>query len=177
MNLTYASSELTGAGYIKKAHGHQGLLIWNTGGHDPDDLLKRESVFIRIDGLPVPFRLLEAAVMDDQHLRIRLEDIDSLDLARELSAREVFIPLETSLPPSKGRWDQYQGYSLLDQDEKTMGLIVDFLDYGGNALFEVQQGNQEWLVPVSEELLIQFDHRRKIIQLYIPEGLLDQDDA
>ena len=176
MNLTYAASELTGAGYIKKAHGHQGLLIWNIGGHDPEDILNRESVFIRIDGLPVPFRLLEAGIMDDQHLRIKLEDIDSMDLARELSAREVYIVREDSIQKSSGRWSQFEGYSLLDQDEKTVGLIVVFMDYRGNALFEVHQAEREWLIPVSDELLIRTEHRRKIIQLFIPEGLLDQND-
>jgi 16S rRNA processing protein RimM len=58
-------------------------------------------------------------------------------------------------------------------NENAVGSIVDVDETTINVLFVVEYKNGEILVPVSEEIVLKIDEKEKIIQLELPEGILD----
>lgn len=54
-----------------------------------------------------------------------------------------------------------------------MGNIVDVNEQTENALFIVENGDQELMVPAVDDLIVEFDTDKKVMVMELPEGILD----
>jgi 16S rRNA processing protein RimM len=59
---------------------------------------------------------------------------------------------------------------LIDQQPERTGSITAVDDYGGNLVFTVGKGRNELLVPYHDDLMIEFDPRRKKIVMHCPKA-------
>ena len=63
--------------------------------------------------------------------------------------------------------------SLLDAEANSVGQIIDVDETTINVLFIVEHEKTEILIPVSEEIVLEINQEEKIIQLELPEGILE----
>jgi len=164
-------------GYISKTVGYEGSLVAFLDVDDPSSYSDMESVFILMDGKLVPF------FVEQIHMRtpkgevvIRFEDIDSIEKARHLCKRDMYLPLSRlpELPEKAFYFHDLVGYEAYDSRDRFLGVISDFLDYPGNPLFSIRKsGEDEILFPVADEFIHRIDHGGHRIYLHPPEGLLD----
>jgi len=56
---------------------------------------------------------------------------------------------------------------------KGVGPVVDFIDIAANPCIEVQTEKGTVLVPFNKELIVKISSKSKIIEMDLPEGLLD----
>ena len=68
---------------------------------------------------------------------------------------------------------KYVGFSIWDENENEIGIVQDYVDIKNNHLLIIEIDKQEVMIPVNETLIIKVMEKEKIIQLYIPEGLLN----
>jgi 16S rRNA processing protein RimM len=54
-----------------------------------------------------------------------------------------------------------------------IGEIAVVEDFGGNIVFTVMMNGKEILIPFHDELLVEFNPKKKLIILDCPEGLLE----
>ena len=62
------------------------------------------------------------------------------------------------------------GFKVKDQSGKQVGEISDYFNYPNNPCIEL---NGEHLVPFNEDLILKLDHKKRIISMTIPGGILD----
>ena len=68
---------------------------------------------------------------------------------------------------------KYVGFSVWDENENEIGTVLDYVDIKNNHLLIVEINNREVMIPAHDALIIKVMKKDKIIQLQIPEGLLD----
>ncbi|MEA3496075.1 MAG: ribosome maturation factor RimM [Bacteroidota bacterium] len=162
-------------GTIIKTHGFKGLIkvdfiLEFDKTEDEDNFL-----FILINNKVVPFYIENLEKIGNDITLIKLEDIDTKEEVQQYVGMDVCIQKE------KVNIDEKQlanslgiiNYSIIDQDNKKIGLINDVFDNAGQTLFQVLDGEKEILIPFHEDLLIDLDADSQTISLQIADGLIE----
>jgi 16S rRNA processing protein RimM len=134
-----------------------------------------ESVFLEIDGRPVPFFISSFDYPGSDILKISFRDYESLQKTGEFKGCNVYLTeggpdsQEESLP-------DFSGYTVMDQQSRPIGTIDTIIENPAQLLLSIISAEgKEYLVPLHEDLILKIEKRKKVIVMEIPEGLLDLD--
>lgn len=161
-------------GYVIKKHGVKGEVSVLLDVDFPEEYSELESVFVEINQKLVPF-FIEAIQIRDDKAVIKFEDIDDGPAADELKAKRVFLPLSTlpELEPGKFYYHQVVGYTVKDQTLGEVGTITGIFTSNMQDLITVDHNGTEILIPISDDIVHDADHEQKILNVDLPEGLMD----
>lgn len=164
-------SEVYKIGQIGRTHGIHGELTFNFT-DDVWDRTESEYLFLRVDGILVPFFIEEYRFRNDSIALIKFLDYDTTDDVQFLVGCEVFFP--HSLTPeaeenAEYTWRYFTGFTLYDEKVGFIGTIDRVDDSTQNILFQVG----ERLIPAAEEWITDINHKERTIRMALPEGLLD----
>jgi 16S rRNA processing protein RimM len=162
-------------GQIGKLHGVHGQLILVSEDKLQKSFTKTEWVFIKLDGLPVPFRILDINIRTDNSAIITLDGYNTPEASRELIGYDVFILPDKNTKTKKAPKlaSSIIGYRIIDQNKGFIGEAKEVIDYDGNVVLQAWHNNHEILIPVDESIIIEIEDKKKEIYTNIPEGLLD----
>jgi 16S rRNA processing protein RimM len=163
-------------GKVLKAHGKKGEIFISSEYNLPDNFQKLESIFIAIDELLVPFFMEEINLKSSKTAAIKLEDIDTVEEATELAELDWYLSEKDFywlFDQPADNANELIGYQLIDQHEAWIGEITGIQEIPSNTLLIVKSNTQEYDIPFNEETLLGIDNKKKIIQVEIPEGLLN----
>lgn len=165
-------------GIIRSLHGVNGE-VEMTFNETALDLSETTSVFLKINGLLVPFFIEDCRFKNNYTVVIQFEHTDSME-ARQLCGVEVFI-LRSALPAPhrKGQsdWDCLIGFSVEDENESPIGMVREVLTATSNILLYVQRPDStEVLLPLHPDLLVRCDEKERKIVMRLPDGLLTLND-
>lgn len=163
-------------GSVLKTHGRQGELIISCEQGFPENFKQMESLFIEINERVVPFFLDHVIEKTPTTAIIKLEDVDNLEEAGELTGLTWYLPageMEKEKPGAPLSLQQLEGYRVIDQQDQDIGVVEGYQDIPSNPLLEVRRGDDLVHIPVNEETLYYIDPERQVIKNEIPEGLLD----
>ena len=162
-------------GRLGKPHGIKGELSFLFT-DDVFDRVDADYVVVETDGILVPFFIEEYRFRNDQSALLKLEGIDTIERARELTNCNVFFPrCLADNGDDQLSWAQIVGFRLLDADHnnKVIGEIRAVDDSTQNVLFDVTTSEgRSLLVPAAEEFIRDVDAQRREIHVSLPEGLL-----
>ena len=166
-------------GYTSKVHGKQGNLIVKLDVDFPEEYKNLESVFIQLnkkDSSLVPFFITDAQLLNNNTLKISIENICSIDEAKPLVGKELYLPLNT-LPQLAGTQFYYHeviNFNVIDSEKGAIGKITRILDYPTQAILEIQdEQKQEILIPITDDIITKVDRTNETIEITSPEGLID----
>ncbi|MEG0518107.1 MAG: ribosome maturation factor RimM [Bacteroidales bacterium] len=144
-----------------------------------EDYNFKEPVFIYFDGLPVPFFIENFKSKGASGAFIKFETVNDLSHAEELLKKEIFVysHLVNDTVEEENMAAYLIGCTVQDATKKTIGTISDYLDYPGNPCLEIIRDQahsaEPLLIPFHEELILKFDPKKRILQMEIPQGLLE----
>lgn len=162
-------------GHTQKPYGIRGeiMVLFHKAEYADIDT---EYYFLEIDGIPVPFFVEEFTFATDVSARVKFEDVNDEKTASRYVNLEVFLPREAVdagyMPDSDDR-ESFVGYTLMDQHGETLGVIREVDRTTLNVLFIVQQEERELLIPATEDFIVAIDAEKKILEMFLPEGLTD----
>lgn len=170
--------KLFGIGRILKPHGVQGevTVLFNKPEYANID---NDYYFLYLDGMYVPFFVEEFLYNSDVTARIKFKGINSIEQASNYSNIVVLIPEELlqEIVHEKSKysteWEQYIGYTVLDENSSVIGVVQDVDSSTINALFIIINGDEEILIPATQDFIEKIDSKQKQLYLNLPEGLLD----
>ena len=159
-------------GYISKAHGTGGQVVFYLSGDFADDLEPGEPVFLEINETLVPFFIEETEGFTEKAI-VKLEFIDDPVTAKKYSGCKVYLDIsEKKLSVSDSGNDKgFTGYTIIDEVSGFSGIVTGVADIASNPLFEVFN-EKEYLIPAQPDLILDIDHESKIIKMKLPEGLI-----
>lgn len=129
-------------------------------------------VAVDIDGILVPFFFEYSRSKNNDTLIVKIERMDNSEQVRSLTNRDVYIPREWVEEGDALSWSYFCGFTVEDTVSGKIGCIVDVDDSTVNTLFVIEHENEELLVPAQEDLIASIDHKKRVITLTLPEGLL-----
>ena len=153
---------------VLKSNGTDGGLLVGFRDIDPEEISLGEPVFIYFDGLPVPFFISSLTQRGNSRAIVHLNDVTSLEDAEELVGQSVWVDWEEEEGDEEGLGDLV-GWTLAGA-----GRITGFLDIPANPCLEVETKNgTSVLVPFHEDLILSVDPEARVLEMEIPDGLLD----
>ncbi len=157
-------------GHVSRVHGYKGQIKIAL---NPNTLIKKPKglvLFVEFANKPVPF-FLNSFQPQAEQLIIQFEGIESDKNAAELIGRQIFAE-EKYITVEVDDLQKLNGYSVVDQDGNTIGIVSEIVNYN-QYLVKVMIDGNEVLLPMNEETLLEIDDVNKILHLHIPEGLLE----
>lgn len=153
---------------VLKSNGTDGGLLMGFRDIDPNEISLAEPVFIDYDGLPVPFFIESLTPRGNGRALVRLNDITSLADAEEIVGRAVWADWEEEAS-EEADFSDLVGWTVLGAGE-----VTDFIDIPANPCLEIQTKNgTSVLVPFHEDLILSVDPEARVLEMEIPDGLLD----
>ena len=162
-------------GKIVSKYSFKGEVLVKLDSDDPELYESMESVFVSLRDSLVPFFIEQSRLHKSSLLRIKFEDVDTEEDADRIMGSELYLPLEF-LPPLEGNkfyFHEVIGFSVIDQNFGTVGVITGINDTTNQALFIIDHKGTEILIPINDEFLTKVDRDNKTIEVNTPEGLIE----
>ena len=135
-----------------------------------------ESIFLETRGRLVPFFLDRCSLHKAFTLRMRFEDVNTLEDADMLVGKKIYLPL-SSLPELTGNkfyFHEVIGFEAIDVNEGNFGKIIGINDLAPQAFFMIEDAKKnEILIPITDRVIKTVDRQNKSIIFDTPEGLID----
>lgn len=169
-----SDSDVYKIGTLTRTHGIRGEVAFQFT-DDVWDRVDADYLFLRLDGLLVPFFLEEWRFRSDSAALLKFEDVDDAVAASRLVGADVCFPKE--LTPSDVdeedlTWKHFIGFEVL-QEEQKLGTVSSVLDQTANVLLVIETPEgKELLIPAHENFILKVDHRQRLLLVDIPEELL-----
>lgn len=169
-----SDSDVYKIGTLTRTHGVRGEVAFQFT-DDVWDRVEADYLFLRLDGLLVPFFLEEWRFRSDSVALLKFEDIDNADAASRLVGADVCFPKEltpTDVDEEELTWKHFIGFEVL-QEEQKLGTMSSVLDQTANVLLVIETTEgKELLIPAHEDFILSADHRQRRLLVDIPEELL-----
>jgi 16S rRNA processing protein RimM len=161
-------------GKITKIHGYEGAVIIRLERTFSDNIPEMESVFIEIDGRPVPFFIDYSELNDPSTLRLRFSGYNSADKVKEFVGCKLFLTGESISALPVGNPQSLLDYKVFSNEDISIGIISEIIENPDQLLLNVINGTgKNILVPLHEDLIKELDTEKKIIRMIIPDGISD----
>ena len=162
-------------GKIVSKHSFKGEVLIKLDTDEPELYEKLESVFVSLGNNLVPFFIEKSRLHKSSLLRVKFEEVSNESDADKVMGSEIYLPL-SFLPKLKGNKFYYHeiiGFTLQDKVHGDIGIIQSVNDTTSQALFEVEKGDKQLLIPVNDQIITKVDRDNKTIFVETPEGLVD----
>ncbi|MBK5722033.1 16S rRNA processing protein RimM [Dysgonomonas sp. Marseille-P4677] len=168
-------SEVFKIGKLTKPHGIKGEISFAFE-NDVFDRVDCPYLVCRINGILVPFFYNEYRFKGKDTALITFEDIDCEQKALRMSGLEVYFPRkyyeDESGEDIDYSWNFFIGFSVTDKIAGKLGIITEIDDKTINTLFLIKDGENEYIIPATEDFIEKVDAKKKVLYLNLPEGLI-----
>jgi 16S rRNA processing protein RimM len=162
-------------GKIVKKYSFKGELLAKLDTDEPELYENLDTIFVDSKGALIPFFIEASQLHKSNLLRLQLEDVNNEDDADALLKCELYLPLEL-LPKLEGNkfyFHEVIGFKVIDENFGEVGIIKGINDTTVQALFEIDRGGIEILIPLNDQFIVKVDRTNKVIVVNTPEGLID----
>lgn len=168
------SEEFVEIGYLTKTHGLKGELQIVFSYKEPEKL-KLKAVFLEINGKMIPYFVNNFKLSQQTLGYFLFEDINHIDKAQPLVKKKVF--LNKKLMPKKKKeefsFHDLEGFTAVDENYGDLGEILSVREFPQQFLATVNYQEKEVLFPLSDNFITGIDIDKKILNVDLPEGLLE----
>ena len=147
--------------HTRPAHAVAGYLRWYIG--------KDES------------NVTEYAVVDcHQHKKrilAKLEGIETIEQVEPLKGLKIFVPEdEVEVDEDEFLWQDLMGCTVVEQNGQKLGEVTALHEYGAQDNLEIKTTEDmdesgEWLLPFIEDVIVDVDLDKQMIQVHLLEGM------
>lgn len=171
--MTYNAEILLGR--ISKVYGHDGTVNVRLEKKFIEKIPKMESVFLEVEGKPVPFLIESSDYPGGDILRLRFDGYDTVEKIAEFTNCRVLLASGVTFSLQENEdLDLIRGFVLKQSDGTTIGTITEIIENPGQLLAVVQTKNRdEVFIPLHQDLILEIDQNKKILIMELPEGLVD----
>jgi 16S rRNA processing protein RimM len=161
-------------GKIIRTHGYKGGLKAMFDVDQPGEYRELEMIFIEVKEQLIPW-MIESLHFERNKVNLKLTDLNDMEGAERLVGSFLYLPVEL-LPKLKGNrfyYHEVTGFKVHDRIHGDIGIIDRVIDLPNNPLFAVVFEGKEILLPISDEVILKVDRRKKSIEVNAPEGLIE----
>lgn len=161
-------------GRLGKPWGHQGELTVHLDDVDLDDLVHAGSFFVDIEGQKVPF-FFSSLQDKGRDVLVKFDDFNDPQSASILVGRDLYAPPGLLADGSDESWDPEEFIDMLVRDEEhgELGIVSGIEGTDKNPVLVVLHGEEEVLIPVTDEMILGVDPEENVLLVRTPPGLIE----
>jgi 16S rRNA processing protein RimM len=170
--MAYKSEILLGR--ITKVSGYEGAVTVKLEKFFSENIPLMESVFLEIEGRPVPFFISDSEYSGADILKLKFEGYDSVEKVNEFTGCRVFLTTSVSVEKPTEDFQSLKGYKVFIQDNELLGEITDVIPNPAQLLLNITSpAKKNILIPLHEHFIVSIDKKKKVLFMNIPEGLTE----
>lgn len=121
----------------------------------------------------LPYFIESARAKSDTELYVKLEEVNTRELALRILQKEVWLPeADFKKFAAKSAPISLLGYKMINEGQ-LIGEIFEVIEQPHQVLCKIMLGDNEALIPVHEETLVNIDNKKKELFVTLPPGLLE----
>lgn len=161
-------------GRISKTHGFEGAVTVKLDKGFIEKIPDMESVFLEIEGKPVPFFIEESEYPGGDILRLKFSGYNNIEKVNEFTGCRILLNSENEDSPGTAINYNVEGYKIFLPENTLLGTIRSVIENPGQLLLSVvTESGREILIPFHEHFILGIDKKRNIIKMNLPEGLTE----
>jgi 16S rRNA processing protein RimM len=161
-------------GRVIKVSGYEGAVIVKLDKILPENIPQMESVFLEVEGRPVPFFISLFEYSGTDILKLGFEGYCSDKKISEFIGCRVFLTETINNEYQSENNLDLAGYDVYDQNDILLGSVSELITNRRQLLLNViSMKKKSILIPFHEHFIVRIDKKKKIIVMEIPEGLAD----
>jgi 16S rRNA processing protein RimM len=162
-------------GKIVSKYSFKGEVLVKIDADEPGIYENMESVLVSLGNNLVPFFIDKCRLHKSSLLRIRFEEVLNESDADRIMGSKLYLPLALlpKLSGDKFYYHEVTDFTVHDSVHGDVGKITAVNDTTSQALFEVQKGDKQLLIPITDEIITKVDREKKTVFVTTPEGLID----
>jgi 16S rRNA processing protein RimM len=161
-------------GRITKVSGYEGAVTVKLERYFSGKIPQIESVFLEIEGRPVPFFISGSDYSGGDILKLKFEGYDSSDKVGEFTGCRIFLTTNIGSDDTIEDFQSLAGYTVMTRDKKLLGTVTEVIQNRGQWLLNISSpAGKEILVPLHEHFVVKIDNRKMIVVMDIPDGLTE----
>lgn len=161
-------------GKLVAPHGIAGSVILEHALGRPIHFKGVDALFVeQKTGSFIPYFVESASAKTDTITHLQIEGVKTREAANFLTGKKVWLPqadfhklVEKNAPLA------LLGY-MVQEAGKNIGVIQEVIEQPHQLMVTINYNNQEAYIPLHEESLKGVNHAKKIVQVELPDGLLD----
>lgn len=164
-------------GKLKKPHGLNGELKGTIDERFWEDVAEIDAFFVEIRGEKTPYFI--EYLRGKGSLILKFEEVDSKEDARLFNNKGLFLRREDISLTEEEIYDDgleyafLKGYELRVESIEEVGKIELVEEYPQQEMAIVSYQEREVLIPLRATWILAVDKENKIVQMSLPEGLLE----
>lgn len=161
-------------GYISKTRGLKGELQLFFEFEDYQDL-DIDVLFVEINKKLVPYFVENIKLQSNSTAYLNLEDVDHIDKAQPLVHKKMYLPND-KMPerdPDDFRLTDLKGFLVIDEVHGELGEIIEVQELPQQFIARVYFKGKELMFPLNDDLILGIDPEEEIIEVDLPEGLVE----
>ena len=170
--MTYNAKILLGR--IFKIHGYDGTLAVKLEKDFIENIPPMESVFLEIEGKPVPFFISTSEYAGGDILKLKFEGYGTYEKVSGFAGCRLFLisGSENTGPASGDK--NISGFRVVLKDKTIIGDAEEIINNPGHDLIKIiSPEKKEILIPFHGDFIIRIDEIKRTITVQLPEGLID----
>lgn len=121
----------------------------------------------------LPYFIEKSTIKSETETFIKLEGINSKEVARKLTPKEVWLREEDFKKfTAKAAPIALLGFKMMDGNVD-LGEIIEVIEQPHQVLCTILYKGNEALIPLHQESLVKLDQKNRKVYVNLPEGLLD----
>jgi 16S rRNA processing protein RimM len=167
-------NQLIRIGQMAAAHGVEGQLILKHNLGKKTDFEGTDAFLIeQSDGRMLPYFPAEVKARSAEESLVRLEGIQTREKALTLLKKGVWLEAAMAQKlAAKNAPIALLGFDVWNEGT-LLGPVLEVIEQPGQVLLRLEMEGKEVLLPVHEDTLEAIDHKKRVIRLVLPDGLLD----
>jgi 16S rRNA processing protein RimM len=162
-------------GRIAKVSGYEGAVAVKLEKIFYGNIPQMESVFLEIEGRPVPFFISGSEYAGGDTLKLKFEGYDLIEKISEFTGCSIF--LTTGVYTEESEQNDIQsliGYAVFTNDNVLIGTVIEIITNPGQSLLNVLSAEKkEILIPFHEHFILTINKKNRKLIMNIPEGLTE----
>jgi 16S rRNA processing protein RimM len=160
-------------GRILKIQGYDGTMTVKLGKDFIDNIPEMESVFLEIEGKPVPFFISSSQYSGSEILKLRFEGFGTYEKVSDFAGCLVFLTTGKVKSPRSGN-KSITGFKVILSNKTALGSIEEIINNPGQDLLKIiSPEKKEILIPYHDDFIVRIDKKKRIITVQLPEGLTE----
>jgi len=121
----------------------------------------------------LPWFIESSKIKNESEIYLKIETINSRESAMVLSQKEIWLP-ESDFKKFTARSAPANllGYTIINEGEE-LGKILEVIEQPHQLICRIEIKEKEALIPLNENTLQKTDHKKREVNVKLPDGLLE----